>query len=307
MLFVTGDVHHRSLETRDQACLGESEISLAGKYAAIANEYGVKVTLFVSGKTAKEEPETVRSVAEMENVELGGHNWNCFEWSVFHRLSDLLLNTYYGPQWYQQWDIQHTLDKIESCTSIRPQTWRSHAFIDDEQTHEVLAANDVRVVSNTVDRNKELDRLDSGLVSLPVNVLPDHSNMYHGWLSKQYVRRQLNIIENGPVTMTKLGRRPTKAELIRTGKEIAKTLLGKQTNQSFDQEWYTPEEWVTHVEEQLTNRIDQQGFATVLAHPACMEIADSMDTFERLCSAAEKVETGFVSDATSLAQDSTLN
>ena len=300
MLFVTGDVHHSSLKTRDQTYINKSEICLARKYASIAREYDVKVNLFISGKTVEENPEKVRSVAEMENVELGGHNWNCFEWSMLHRVSDLLLGTYYGPQWYQSWDVKKTLDKIEACTNLRPQIWRSHAFIEDRQTHRVLKTNGVQVVSNTVGQEEKVEKLDSGIVSLPVNTLSDHSHVYHGWLTKSYIRQQLRIIENGPAAITRLGRSPNRAELVRAGKELAKKILGKQNNQSFDQEWYTPKKWVTHVEEQIINRINDHGFATVLAHPACMEIADSMDTFEQLCSVAAEFKTGYVSDASLL-------
>ena len=71
---LTGDVHHMSLKTRDQEYMDRTEVEAAIEYAEIAAEYDVPVTLFVTGKTAEEEPKRVKRLATMENVEIGGTN-----------------------------------------------------------------------------------------------------------------------------------------------------------------------------------------------------------------------------------------
>jgi len=63
---LTGDVHHMSLETRDQEYMDRTEVEAAIEYAEVAAEYDVPVTLFVTGKAAEEEPERVKRLAVME-------------------------------------------------------------------------------------------------------------------------------------------------------------------------------------------------------------------------------------------------
>ena len=43
---ITGDVHHMSMETRDQEYMTETEVEAAIEYAEIAAEFDVPVTLF---------------------------------------------------------------------------------------------------------------------------------------------------------------------------------------------------------------------------------------------------------------------
>jgi peptidoglycan/xylan/chitin deacetylase (PgdA/CDA1 family) len=165
VIFVTGDVHHQSLNTLDQAHLTDTEIESADKYAQIAGQHGVDVTLFVSGKTVQETPDQVRELAGRDNVEIGGHNWDCFEHSALHYLSELLLSTYYGPPRYQRWDVRKTLDIIELSTEFRPRTWRSHAFVEDDHTAEVLADIGIGVVSNAVAPERPIRRATSSCMS----------------------------------------------------------------------------------------------------------------------------------------------
>lgn len=300
MLFVTGDVHHESLATRDQRHLSESEVDLAREYARIAGEYDVTVTLFVSGKTAVERPEAVRALARRENVELGGHNWDCFERSWLHYLWELALDTHYGPERYQRWDIRKTLDVLEDVTGERPTTWRSHAYVEDDRTHGVLADAGVDVVSNAVGPEEPLADGVEGLLSLPINTTPDHAHVYHGWLSEAYVERQNRLRRTGPSGLLRLGRFPTRDELVRASKETAKLLTGSRRRSSFENEWFNVEDWRERLESEVRDRREREGFATVLAHPACMELADGMASFEHLCAFASDLETAPVSEAPSL-------
>lgn len=300
MLFITGDVHHRSLNTRDQSSLFQSEVELARAYADIAAQHSVEVTLFVSGKTVEEDPALVAGLADRDNVEIGGHNWSCFEWSILHFFSELVLDSHYGPAAYQRWDVKKTLDAIEAKTGTCPRSWRSHAFVEDEQTAEILTAAGLDVVSNTVGPERPISSRSDGLVSLPINTLPDHSHVYHGWLSKEYIIRQNRIRRKGPAEVLSLGRVPTRAELARAIKETVKMATGSRRRSSFEHQWFTAQEWVARVRTQIDAALDSHGYATVLAHPACMELADKMEAFERLCAFASDRETGFVCQATTI-------
>ncbi|MFC7231569.1 polysaccharide deacetylase family protein [Saliphagus sp. GCM10025308] len=63
-----------SMQTRDQSYLSGTEVEAAMEYARIATEYDIDVTLFVTGRAALEEPDTYRRLAQMDSVEIGGHN-----------------------------------------------------------------------------------------------------------------------------------------------------------------------------------------------------------------------------------------
>lgn len=45
----------------------------------------------------------------------------------------------------------------------------------------------------------------------------------------------------------------------------------------------TIEQWLEIVKNQVKEIIDNGGVATILAHPACMEIADGFKTFKKIC------------------------
>ena len=52
MVCVTGDVHQRSYRGTDTPFSPFSEVELAIKYANIAARYGIRITLFFTGKPA---------------------------------------------------------------------------------------------------------------------------------------------------------------------------------------------------------------------------------------------------------------
>jgi len=64
--------------------MDRTEVEAAIEYAEVAAEYDVPVTLFVTGKAAEEEPERVKRLAVMENVEIGGHNYWAFD-TLIHK------------------------------------------------------------------------------------------------------------------------------------------------------------------------------------------------------------------------------
>ena len=46
----------------------------------------------------------------------------------------------------------------------------------------------------------------------------------------------------------------------------------------------TKEQWLERIKREINYIQENGGIATVLAHPACMEVFDNFTTFENLCS-----------------------
>ena len=95
---LTGDVHHRSLGTREAPLIEPlSEADLAVAYAEIAASHGLTVTLFVTGPVALEHSVPLRQLAAMPNVELGGHGYAAFRPGWLHRLFRVVWGSHWGP------------------------------------------------------------------------------------------------------------------------------------------------------------------------------------------------------------------
>jgi len=123
---LTGDVHHMSLETRDQEYMDRTEVEAAIEYAEVAAEYDVPVTLFVTGKAAEEEPERVKRLAVMENVEIGGHNYWAFDTLIHTKGWRGVTGSWNGPRPFQRWEIRKTIETFEEL-GIEITSWRDHA------------------------------------------------------------------------------------------------------------------------------------------------------------------------------------
>lgn len=240
---LTGDVHHMSLETRDQEYMDRTEVEAALEYADIAGEYGVPVTLFVTGKTAKEEPERVRTLAAMDHVEIGGHNYWAFSTPV-HKLSRGLTGSWNGPRRFQSWEIRRTLETFDNL-GIDVSAWRDHAYRHDGNTATLLADHDITHFSDAVGPDEPLRRTDD-LTIVPVNTPPDHEHVYHAFRTPEFVA---DDEFSGP----------------------------------FGDESYPVDEWLDWVLDEVEDRVASGTPATVLAHPACMVLADDLNAFEQLC------------------------
>lgn len=240
---LTGDVHHMSLETRDQEYMDRTEVEAALEYAEIAGEHDVPVTLFVTGKAAKEEPERVRTLAAMDHVEIGGHNYWAFSTPI-HKLSRGLTGSWNGPRRFQAWEIRRTLDAFEAV-GVTVTAWRDHAYRHDENTAALLADRSITHFSDVVGPDERLRRTD-GLTVVPVNTPPDHEHVYHAFRTPEFVD-------------------------------------GDEFSGPFGDESYAVDEWRNWVIDAIQDRTAAGTPATVLAHPSCMALADDLDAFERLC------------------------
>lgn len=257
-LFLTGDIHHMSLMTDDQRYLNTTEAKIAEKYVQIALNYGLKVTLFVTGKTCKEEPDHVRKLIEYENVEIGGHGWSAFKHLTLHNFWDVCFGSFCGPYWYQFKDVQRTIDIIKNTTGKPCVSWRGHALKYDKNTDKILFKNGVKIVSSMPDPEGQIGRTDAGLIEVPINIMPDHSYIFHAGVRKDGV--------------------PQSFWRKRVGKFLKRVGI-----HPFENQVYSAKEWLAQVTENLDLKLNKGGYALFLLHPSCMEIIDEMKTFDKFC------------------------
>jgi hypothetical protein len=105
--------------------------------------------------------------------------------------------------------------------------------------------------------------MDEGLLHLPINVAPDHDHIYHGVYEERVSKDHASAMTRSPF---RVGRMEVR-------------------------------DWLQLVVRQVTKVIEQGGVATLVAHPACMEIADNFKTFSELCSILSGFESIRISEA----------
>jgi hypothetical protein len=251
---LTGDVHHMSMETRDQAYMDRTEVEAAIEYAEIAAKYDVPVTLFCTGKCIEEEPDRMERLARMENVELGGHNYWAFTtpihkgWRVVEKATGGRVGSWMGPRPFQAYEIRKTVSAFDEI-GVSITCWRDHAYRYDQYTNELLATNGVTHASDIVNPTGDI-REESRVTVVPINTPPDHEHVYHAFRTPEF-----NIEDEfkGP----------------------------------FGDISQSPDEWIKWVLRQVNEHRNASVVATILAHPACMRLADGFGVFEELCGAVD--------------------
>jgi hypothetical protein len=248
MICITGDVHHASMDTTDQQAASTDIETVTEQYVEIAATYDVKVTLFVTGKFCREVTDPRR--IDQENVEIGGHTWSAFQPRRLYDIFERITGNIYGPRLYQRWDIGKTLDAVESTFGHRPTSWRTHAYRSNQTTLDELSKTSVSIVSDEVTPEQmRPTRVRESLMSLPINVMPDHEHLYHGARTREHVESK------------------------RAG----------GWEDSFTSESYMIGDYYNIIVNQIEEIIKSEGIATILLHPICMKVADDFEVFERLC------------------------
>ena len=180
MVCLTGDVHQRSYRGTDTPFSSRTEVELAGKYCAIAGKYGIKVSLFLTGRACQEEPQMAKILADLPHCEIGGHTFAAFR-DPLSRIFKKVYGTPWGTPAHQLRDIQRTIASIQRVTGQRIRTWRNHSYIRTVETDRVLESCGICVVSDEVSESKtSAELVTPGFRSVPLNVLPDHEHVLHG-------------------------------------------------------------------------------------------------------------------------------
>ncbi|WP_218155574.1 polysaccharide deacetylase family protein [Halomicrobium zhouii] len=243
-----------SMETRDQAYMDGTEVEAAVEYARIAGKYDVPVTLFLTGKSVIEEPEKVRTLVAMDNVELGGHDYWAFTtpvhaaWRALGKVTRNRIGSWNGPRPFQAHEIRKTVAAFGDL-GVTVRSWRDHAYRHDRHTADLLSQYDITHFSDTVEPDGTVHK-ENGLTVVPVNTPPDHEHVYHSFRTRDFVA---NDDFEGP----------------------------------FGAESRDVEDWAEWVLDHVADHRCAGKTATVLAHPACMQLADGFTAFEDLCAAID--------------------
>jgi len=266
MICLTGDLHHNSLGTGNQHHCDITEIQVAQRYLDMLKEAQVKVTFFVSGKSFLEEAPDLRSIYESELVEIGGHNWDCFEHTLFHRACNKILGSYNGPAWYQYQDVKRTQDIIRKHTGRTITAWRNHMYMHGPHTEHVLAKAGIKVCSDGVKKISRGPVWDSaGLYNMQLNVIPDHEHLFHAERTPEWVDNWVKRYH---------------------------------WSDDFGPKSYYVEEWTDLVLEQLRQNEANDTISTMIIHPITLYLCDRFKSFERILDALSRAETIHVCDAT---------
>ena len=152
MICLTGDVHNRSRASADQAAVGYvSDVALAERYARIAEQFGVAVTLFTCGRVAEEEPATLSRVAATGRVEIAAHEFDPLRWQLPRRIARKGLRTLHAlPATLQRREMRHAR-RAFAALGIEARSWRGHAYRRDRRTAALLAAEGYTHFSGWVD------------------------------------------------------------------------------------------------------------------------------------------------------------
>jgi hypothetical protein len=249
MICLTGDIHHMSLGTGNQRHCDITEVQVARQYLGLLREAGVKVTFFVSGRACAEEWSDLGPICSDPLVDLGGHNYTCFEPAIFHRVSKKLIGSYNGPAFYERWDVNRTIAIIQQRTGRRIRLWRNHMYMHGPWTDRVLASAGIQLCSDTVSATAGGPFWRAGVLQLPINIIPDHEHLYHA---------------------------------DRTRAWVAAWVRRYRWSDDFGPESYEIDEWTDRVLDGLERNEAVGALSTLMIHPITMYLCDRFAGFRRI-------------------------
>lgn len=263
MICLTGDLHHMSLKTGNQAACDITEVQVARRYLKLLAERDINVTFFVSGRVFAQETADIMPIAEHPLVEIGGHNYTCFQPELPHRVWKKLRGSYHGPNWAQKADALYTMYTIQRHTGKRIRCWRNHMYMHDRDTEQVLFECGFHAVSDRVKRDLGPNRHASGILEVPINVIPDHEHLYHAERTVEWVdqwRRRYKWTDD------------------------------------FGPESYYIDEWTDLVIDGLKRNHRQSLVSTLIIHPITMYLCDRFDGVKRILDYVAEHETVHMGD-----------
>ena len=256
MICITGDVHHMSLQTGDQHCSDVTESDSAGLFVELCREYDVKATLYCTGKLFAQEWESVKKWAFEPVVEIGGHTFHAFDPALPHRIWKKLTGNYNGPEFMERSDIRKNLDIIQSLTGKTPVSWRNHCYFHGCNTDRLLVEAGFESCSDIVSAPGSTPYVtEDNIVTVPINVIPDHEHIYHG---------------------------------DRTPEHVAWWVKRYGFTDAFGSDSYSIQTWLEIVTSNIEENEKLGVNSVVLTHPLCMYVADKMHAFTQILEYARK-------------------
>ena len=264
MICLTGDIHHQSLGTGNQQHCSETEVAIARRYTDMLREAGVKTTFFVSGRTFVEQWDELRPIALAPHVEIGGHNYDCFQPAIVHRLWKKIGGAYTGPSWMELRDVERTIRTIHAYTGKRIRLWRNHMYMHGPETNRILAARGILACSDGVSATSRGPRwTEDGVVDVKINVMPDHEHLLHAERTPEWVaawQKRYGFCD------------------------------------AFGPESYRIEEWTEIVLDQLRANEARGAVSTMIIHPITMWLCDRFASFERILDFVSRRRTEHLGD-----------
>jgi len=242
MIFLTTDVHHMSLGGVDQHFLRTTETAAALSFMETIDSLGLRSTMFISGRCVEEHPADIESLCQSPYLEIGGHNYTCFQPLIGYQIFGKITGLKNGPYWVQERDVRKTLALLRSIVREPVVSWRNHGYRGDRNTSFILAKNGIRFRSDLNDTNQTMPFNDDHVVTVPINTLPDHDYVDHGKIVENYARRRKWFVH--------MFRNASRREM-------------------------TIESWMKDTLERCESILKAGGQATILLHPACMEVIDN--------------------------------
>ena len=278
MIFLTGDVHHRSLNTPELPYMAPySEADLAGEYLRIARRHGLKVTLFITGMTFAEERNGLKHILGHENLEIGGHGFSALGITAFDRIYRRFFDNHYYRRYATECrEVEKTVEIISEKTQKKVISWRNHAYIYTKRTVQVLEKNGIKVWSDMAGENTGWPYYAGDkLINLPVNTCRDHAMLYHGPFSEGWIAKKNSLLNCN-----------------------YRRAIGMLTGSSYDfrLKRYHADEFLDTLTGQVEARV-AKGVAVMNLHPACMYVLDEFRTFDKICGFLSKYPSFFMSEA----------
>jgi len=264
MIYLTCDVHNQSLNMSYRSYHDKSELQVTQEFIKLLEKYNVKSTMFLTGKCFTEEWEDARPICDHPLVQIGGHNYYCFEPAIVHRLWGKLTRNFSGPRIYQRHDIKKTQEVIFQRTGKRATAWRNHTLLHGPNTESILAelgfkicADEVRASANGPEWHKD------GIHNFPVNIIPDYDHIYHADRTEAWVKAWVNEWN---------------------------------WSDDFGSESYYIEQWTDLVLTQIQTRVAENRTVNLIIHPITQYICDKLMSVERIIKFIGSQSNGFYSE-----------
>lgn len=180
MIYITCDIHHQSLQTENQKYSDKTEMECAYDFYQMLKHLGLNATYFISGKSFEENwGAHLEEISSSNTIELGGHNYDCFENELYHRVCNKLIDSYNGTYNFQTRDCLKTKNAIYKKTKKDITLWRNHMYMHGKYTNFVLEECGIKICSDGVKKGFLAPNYQtSNYMNLPINIIPDHEHIY---------------------------------------------------------------------------------------------------------------------------------
>lgn len=181
LVCITGDVHHRLGHPCHPMIpahtIQKKEYVFAREYSNVLRKHDFRATLFVTGKCIAQHKPFWTDFLSLDLVELGAHTHTAFQPWILHKFFEQVLDTRYGPRFYQSLDIKRAINAFK-LIGAEPKSWRTHAYAGNSTTYQLLEKFGFSTVSDRIRLgNLKITNLGK-LKQIPITSIPDERIAY---------------------------------------------------------------------------------------------------------------------------------